>query len=331
MKDFPYSTPATGWFQVAWDHELSPGDVRQLHYFGQDLVCYRTASGDVKVLDAYCGHLGANLAVGGTVSGENILCPFHGWAWDGQGRNTNIPYSERPVKVCIRHYPVRLANGAVMVWWDPNSAEPTWEPPKLPEFDNAEYYPANPYGLRKWTNLAFPPQVVAENTVDPTHFQYVHRAPRSTVIEKFETKGEYAYVMHDYAYGKHGTDLTPEGTVDGQLEIEAWGLGIIAFRMKVYVEAVQMFCVTPVDEKVSDIHFSVWLRKGAPDSPEPTPTEQRVIDEQFRQVAMDFPIWENMRYVVKAPIVREESPTYQNFRKWSRQFYLPTEGPLQNA
>jgi len=62
-----------------------------------------------------------------------------------------------------------------------------------------------------------------------------------------------------------------------------------------------------------------------------SPGEQRVIDEQFRQVAMDFPIWENMRYIVKAPIVREESPTYQNFRKWSRQFYLPTEGPLQNA
>ena len=36
---------------------------------------FRTASGRVHVMDAYCQHLGANMGVGGKVEGENIACP----------------------------------------------------------------------------------------------------------------------------------------------------------------------------------------------------------------------------------------------------------------
>ncbi len=322
MKDFPYKIAPTGWFQVGWSHELAPGELRSMRYFGQDLVCFRTASGQIKVLDAYCGHLGAHLGVGGTVSGENVVCPFHGWSWNGQGRNTDIPYSERPVKVCIRHYPAVDSNGVILVWHDPDGGPPTWEMPQLPEYGRPDYFAANPHAMRKWTGLRFPPQLAAENTVDPMHFRYVHRAPRATVIEKFSTQGEYAYVLHDYAYGRHGGDLTPGGTVDGQLEVELWGVGIIVFRMKVYVEAAQLVNVTPVDDETSEMFFSIWLRKNDRSAEAPDEHERRVIEEQFRQVAMDIPIWENMRYTAPAPIVKEESPTYQNFRKWSRQFYV---------
>ena len=106
-------------------------------------------------------------------------------------------------------------------------------------------------------------------------------------------------------------------------------VGIIVFRMKVYVEAAQMVNVTPVDDETSEMFFSIWLRKTdlSPDAPDDY--EHRGIEEQFRQVAMDIPIWENMRYTAPAPIVKEESPTYQNFRKWSRQFY--TEAVREDA
>jgi phenylpropionate dioxygenase-like ring-hydroxylating dioxygenase large terminal subunit len=45
--------------------------------------------------DAYCLHLGANLGVRGTVAGEDIVCPWHGWQWSGEGCNTLIPDSEQ--------------------------------------------------------------------------------------------------------------------------------------------------------------------------------------------------------------------------------------------
>ena len=65
----------TGWFIVAFASDLAAGQVKRSHYFGEELVLFRTESGRVHVMDAYCQHLGANLGVGGTVEGENIVCP----------------------------------------------------------------------------------------------------------------------------------------------------------------------------------------------------------------------------------------------------------------
>ena len=84
----------TGWFIVGFASELVPGQVKRAHYFGEELVIFRTASGQINVLDAYCQHLGANMGVGGTVEGEHIVCPWHGWHWNGDGTNALIPYSK---------------------------------------------------------------------------------------------------------------------------------------------------------------------------------------------------------------------------------------------
>ena len=84
----------TGWFIVGFASELEAGQVKRAHYFGEELVMFRTKSGKVNVLDAYCLHLGANMGVGGTVEGEHIVCPWHGWEWRGDGTNALIPYSK---------------------------------------------------------------------------------------------------------------------------------------------------------------------------------------------------------------------------------------------
>ncbi len=51
---------------------------------GQQLAVYRGRNDEkVYVLDAYCPHMGANLAVGGTVKGDCLECPFHQWQFNG--------------------------------------------------------------------------------------------------------------------------------------------------------------------------------------------------------------------------------------------------------
>ena len=85
-----------GWFAVAWSRELTRATCRPLFYFGQELVLFRTRSGQARVLDAYCPHLGAHLGQGGRVIGETVRCPFHGWQYDGTtGACVHIPYCER--------------------------------------------------------------------------------------------------------------------------------------------------------------------------------------------------------------------------------------------
>src|SRR5687767_666723 len=84
-----------GWFQVAYADDLSVGEVVKMRYFGQELVLFRTESGEAQVLDAYCAHLGSHLGVGGVVAGECIRCPFHAWAYGTDGVCREIPYAAR--------------------------------------------------------------------------------------------------------------------------------------------------------------------------------------------------------------------------------------------
>ena len=52
-----------GWFAVASAAEITRAPFN-VHYFGQDMVLYRGASGRVVMLDAYCPHMGTHLGSG---------------------------------------------------------------------------------------------------------------------------------------------------------------------------------------------------------------------------------------------------------------------------
>src|SRR5439155_1056931 len=78
------------------------------HYFDTELVIWRDADGTVACQEAFCPHLGAHLGWGGSVEGKQIRCPFHGWAFDCEGTNVEIPYADRPNrKARLRSFPVR--------------------------------------------------------------------------------------------------------------------------------------------------------------------------------------------------------------------------------
>ena len=93
-KRFPFAPFPKGWFQVAYSTDVEPGAIIGMCYFGRRLICYRGDSGTPYVLDAYCPHLGADIAVGGTVDDDCVVCPFHGWRFDGSGSNVDIPYAK---------------------------------------------------------------------------------------------------------------------------------------------------------------------------------------------------------------------------------------------
>jgi phenylpropionate dioxygenase-like ring-hydroxylating dioxygenase large terminal subunit len=130
-----------GWFAVAWSRDLRVGDVKALDYFGEELVLFRTRSGEARVLDPFCPHLGAHFGHGGRVMGETIRCPFHGWQFDGQsGACARIPYCDRiPPKARVRAWDVLERNGMVFVWYHAEGKPPEWEMPILPEIGHADW------------------------------------------------------------------------------------------------------------------------------------------------------------------------------------------------
>jgi phenylpropionate dioxygenase-like ring-hydroxylating dioxygenase large terminal subunit len=181
----------TGWFIVGFSSELAAGQVKRAHYFGEELVIFRTASGQVKVLDAYCLHLGANMGVGGTVEGEHIVCPWHGWQWRGDGTNALIPYSKIGCKqnVKVKSYPVQEWYGFIVVWHERHGRAPYWQPPVLPELETDDYYPLHPHS-RMLNRVKVHAQMIIENAADPYHVQFVHKADSAANTTSFDVNGD---------------------------------------------------------------------------------------------------------------------------------------------
>src|SRR5688572_33476924 len=74
-----------GWFALALSSEVGRARVLARRFAGRDVVLWRARSGVAVVSDAYCPHLGANLARTGAVVGDHLQCSFHGFCFEPGG------------------------------------------------------------------------------------------------------------------------------------------------------------------------------------------------------------------------------------------------------
>jgi 3-ketosteroid 9alpha-monooxygenase subunit A len=318
-RGWPYSVHPSGWFQVAWSAELPAGGVLPRRYFDADLVLFRDDEGHVRMLDAHCPHLGAHLGHGGTVVGNDIECPFHGWRWSGDGRNTCIPYSARPNRgQRLRSWTVREQDDVIIVWHDPHNREPAWEPPTLADlvdgFSLDEFYPVHRTS-RLWPDVRVRPQMVAENIVDAAHFRYVHSTPAMPTILDHHTEGPHFVVKHSFG-----------GDREAAVRIHTSGLGLMVgtFFTESGLTFVELQSSTPIGGDRSDLRDSVWLRRDSASPADPSVRQRAALDRQLAQLGNDVTIWENMVYRDRAPLAPEESKPIRALREWAKQFYPAT-------
>ncbi|HEX9548420.1 MAG TPA: Rieske 2Fe-2S domain-containing protein [Acidimicrobiales bacterium] len=317
---WPYAVHPSGWFQVAWSGDIPVGGVRPLTYFGLDLVAFRGQDDVVHILDAHCPHLGAHLGFGGTVAGCDIVCPFHGWHWSGEGANTEIPYSTTINRAQhLRVWPVREADGLVLMWHHPGGDGPSWEPSGLASivdgFTAGDFYPVHPLGSAIWEAVRVRPQMVLENIVDCAHFSCVHSARSPSTIDSHTADGPRFHVSHRFD-SRQGVRL--DITTDGL------GLMIGVFANAGGVTHVELQATTPVNGDRSDLRDSVWVRREDA-SADPSERTTRVIERQHTELGRDIPIWDHLVYRQRAPLVPEEARPYRALRAWAAQFY---EGAL---
>jgi nitrite reductase/ring-hydroxylating ferredoxin subunit len=293
-RRFPFPIP-NGWFIVASADEVEPGAIVARHYFGRDLAVFRTESGEPRVTGAYCAHLGAHLAVGGTVRGDTVVCPFHGWCYDGDtGRCVDIPYGKGriPTQARIRAFPTIERNRMIWTWFHLEGKPPFYEVPEVPELDDPAW--SEPHTID--FVIATSCQEMAENNHDPAHFQFVHGTPDVPEDE----------VVID---GTHKR-VTSMG---GAFVRESFGLGLGLLRMEGMVTFLSS--TTPVDEESVHVRWTFM----APVANGPDAAEQAAL--QFAGgVSQDVPIWENKRYLER-PVLLKEERTILDHRSWCGQFY----------
>ena len=136
----PFESIPSGWYCVAFSHELKRGEVHAVRYFGRELVLYRTAGGVACLHDAHCPHMGAHLGHGGTVEGELLRCPFHGFCFDREGACASTAYGTKPPPAArLGTWRVQEKHGFVLAWYHPRGAAPTWEVPDVDTDGSAGY------------------------------------------------------------------------------------------------------------------------------------------------------------------------------------------------
>jgi phenylpropionate dioxygenase-like ring-hydroxylating dioxygenase large terminal subunit len=113
--------PEGAWQSMALVAEIQASRPLVREVAGHVLVAFRSSTGFVVAKDD-CPHQGASFAEGRVKDGC-LVCPFHGWTFDGDGRYVQgfIGRMAAPVEAQLRlvRYPVRVLRGRLWVWTTP--------------------------------------------------------------------------------------------------------------------------------------------------------------------------------------------------------------------
>jgi len=304
---------ATGWFAVATSDELPAGGVLSMKYFGQKLVAFRGDAGAVRVLDAYCPHLGADLGVGGKVVEDTIRCPFHAWRFAGDGACVEVPYATKiPPRACVKAWPVRERNGLVFVWHDLLGRAPSYEIPEMPEHGSPEWTP--------WTfnqiTIRTQPREIIENVADSGHFPAVH----GTHLEQFSNE----FVEH-MAIQRSAGVAYPRGGGSDKFNLTAtyYGPSYQVTEMESFIPNRLINCHAPIDEDSLVLRFGVMLKKVFDDAKMAKYSAAYINNLQVG-FAEDRQIWENKVWRDR-PTLCDGDGAIGALRRWYRQFYPEVE------
>lgn len=320
-----------GWYVVAFSEEIAPKKLLVRKLAGREIVIFRTEGGDLAVVDPICPHMGAHVGIGGTVEGESIRCPFHGFRFDTKGTCVATGYGTKPPRTQMKTYRSCERHGVVLVWHDDSGCEPLWQ---IPDLDTRGWSPLRTHTFR----LRGHPQDTTENGVDIGHLKVVHGYEYVEQLTELKVDGpslnvRYAMTRPVTLLGRRAT------TVSAEFEIHTHGLGYSFVEVEVKqagIETRNFVFATPTGEGQLELRIALSLR-----SLRETPTvhpllravssalpqklaEQILLDQTFRayrhDVAQDLDIWDNKVFVPQPALAQGDGPIAR-YRKWATQFY----------
>jgi phenylpropionate dioxygenase-like ring-hydroxylating dioxygenase large terminal subunit len=178
---------------VALSSEVA-GEPVPAELLGEPLVLWRDSSGTAHAFSDLCIHRGTALSLG-TVEGDEIVCPYHGWRYGTGGACTAIPQLADPRRVPAkaRATSFRCEERYGLLWVALD--EPRWTLPEVPELESPEWrtLTCGPYAWRCDSSRQ------VENFTDFGHFPFVHPGllgdPERPVVPNHEVRTD-GHVLH---------------------------------------------------------------------------------------------------------------------------------------
>jgi phenylpropionate dioxygenase-like ring-hydroxylating dioxygenase large terminal subunit len=161
------------WYPVALSEEITNEKPLEVQIMSLKFVAFRDTDGNAHVLSNTCIHRGGALARG-KIDGDCVVCPYHGWQFDGSGKCTTIPThppgKNMPARAKVDAYPVEERYGIVFAFLG-----------DLPEEERPPLHEIEGYGEDHWrANEVVVFEVGAyyqrsiENGLDGAHNEFVH-------------------------------------------------------------------------------------------------------------------------------------------------------------
>tara|TARA_B100001094_G_C18143371_1_gene779200 strand:- start:822 stop:1841 length:1020 start_codon:yes stop_codon:yes gene_type:complete len=158
------------WFPIYLSSKLKKKP-QKIIFCNKDIVLYRDYYRNAIGLDNTCPHRGASLSNGKVVD-DDIICPYHGWAFNKKGMLENVPSNsdgERLPKCKLSMYNIKEHSGFI---WLFNGDEP--DNFSIPSYNSEEILSSkwmNTYGEMKMDTSY---HKIVENGIDCSHVNWVH-------------------------------------------------------------------------------------------------------------------------------------------------------------
>ncbi|XP_069980673.1 cholesterol 7-desaturase nvd [Penaeus vannamei] len=325
-----------GWFAVTESRKVKVEQVIQVQVFGETLAVFRSKDGTAHVTDAYCPHMGANMAVGGVVKGDCLECPFHGWLFRGSdGSCAHIPYSSKavPKTANVKRWESREVNGRIYVWYDAEGRPPQWHIPEIGHVTRGEWS----YRGRTYHEVLAHIQEIPENGADMAHLGHLH-VPN--IFKGNDLRDAFAnnQVMDLAEHAWNGEWRARQSPESHMAElVMTHSLSFVGGKFKLFKMTVRAEQIGP---GIVHLHFDTGLGAGILiQTVTPIePLRQKIVHEFYTSstffapyaklvllceayhVERDIMIW-NSKVYQSQPLLVAEDRQILKFRRWYNQFY----------
>ena len=160
------------WYVAGLSRAFKKGNPQKVRVFGIPIVCWRNSIGEMRAILDQCNHRNVPLSEGKIVE-DCIVCPYHGWTYNGDGQCINIPsegpHTERIPNKKLESFPLIEENGLVWIWMG-RETSPVGGPFPMPLMKDKKW---NSYYMV--THFENNVTDLVENFMDVPHTIFVHK------------------------------------------------------------------------------------------------------------------------------------------------------------
>lgn len=158
------------WYVALLSTDLNDTDLVHRTYLNRSVLLYRQENGEPVAMQNRCPHRFVPLHLG-KKEGNEVVCPYHGLKFNGQGQCTHNPHGNHaiPKAAKVKTYPLLERYGFIWIWPGDEPADPA----KLPDYSPLAIGPETAVGYT-YMHTKANYELILDNVMDLSHIDHLH-------------------------------------------------------------------------------------------------------------------------------------------------------------